>query len=115
MSTYFVSIIKNKKIALATGIVYMIAMFSSIDTYYKVEENKLTQIVELSNDSTFPVVADPTTTSRPENVLVETYDDSFKISHTAINTGTWTTTGLIAFFGEKIEKGIINCFGETVG
>lgn len=76
-----------------------------VNTSYKVSGNVLTQTVNFDKDNSFPIVADPTTSTKPENHKIETvYSDSFKLNNATLGLPGLGASAATAILTEKAKE-----------
>lgn len=91
----------------------------SVNTSYIVSDNVLTQVVCFDKNSSFPIVADPTTSTKPQNYKIETvYSDSFKLNNATLGlpglSASAATTLLTKKAKEKATTLIVSKLGSKV-
>mgnify|MGYP006329959555 CR=1 FL=1 len=77
----------------------------SVNTSYKVRNNVLVQTVYFNKDSSFPIVADPTTSTKPDNYKIETvYSDSFKLNNATLGLPGLGASAATALLTKKAKE-----------
>ena len=78
---------------------------NSVNTSYKVRNNVLVQTVYFNKDSSFPIVADPTTSTKPDNYKIETvYSDSFKLNNATLGLPGLGASAATALLTKKAKE-----------
>lgn len=72
---------------------------NNIPTYYRIEGDSLIQVVNFDEESSFPITADPTTTTKPKNTLLASGTDVVKINNSDVSAIV-----TLAGFGTQVAK-----------
>ncbi len=127
---------KDEKIVKETGWIYIVdenqelqaviepawakdANGNSIRTDYVVSNNSLIQYVYFNSNSAFPIIADPTTSTKPKNYKIETvFTKSFKLNNATLGLPGLGSSAAAAILKkkakEKAEEFIIAKLGSHV-
>lgn len=90
----------------------------SVDTYYRLNGNTISQVVEFNAESAFPIIADPTATAKPKSKYVSTKSINCNISHSVIGVGSFVAgsgfKALTASAKRKVVKAVAAKLGSKV-
>lgn len=87
----------------------------SINTYYKIKGSELIQVVDFDEESAFPIVADPSTSTKPASILQWSKGAGFSINHNAIGFASWSATVAATFMKKEIKEKITDIIVAKVG
>ncbi|HCA54303.1 MAG TPA: hypothetical protein DEO95_02290 [Ruminococcaceae bacterium] len=87
----------------------------SVNSYYKLNGNIITQVVEFDAYSAFPIVADPTATGKPKSKYVSTKSIGCNISHSVIGVGSFVAGSGFKFLTASAKKKVVTAVAAKLG